>query len=543
MKHYFLSLIFFLSNVLIYASEINLIIGFNKDLSQETIGFFEDEFDLHRVKFRERLHSGSYFYSGDLDQIIFQLNSDNRVRYAEKNSIKRLNSYQEPYFNKQYYLENTGQTVNGLTATEDIDIDWVEAQNYYDNNLFPKASLIVAVIDSGLTKTKDYEFDQSNLAYNLSEFEGIAGVDDDGNGFVDDFLGWNFVDGNNSVQDFRGHGTQVANIIAANADNHGIQGIASDVKILPIKVFGSPGQGGVGIVENDGVQQDVFVDALEYATDMGADIINLSLGGDWYSNEEADFFNYIEDLGILVICSAGNEERDIDVFPAYPAAFVNENIISVASINQNGDLSSFSNWGYESVDIAAPGSNIYTGSIIRENSFYDDFSDSDTSGWIFGAFSDNQSSFSLGFTDDNTLTDGSGFSNYNPNTEIWAETPFIPLTINGTGLLGPDLEIFIKYDIEPNKTYSPFWYDLLKIDGSYDGFTWDPYEIGRLRGSSFNNYGTYGFVPEIFSLSQFQDHSSIKLRFSFITDEVYNHGGFDIDSINITGVIMNQKFK
>ena len=104
--------------------------------------------------------------------------------------------------------------------------------------------MIVAVIDSGLTKTKDYEFDQSNLAYNLSEFEGIAGVDDDGNGFVDDFLGWNFVDGNNSVQDFRGHGTQVANIIAANADNHGIQGIASDVKILPIKVFGSPGQGG-----------------------------------------------------------------------------------------------------------------------------------------------------------------------------------------------------------------------------------------------------------------------------------------------------------
>ena len=72
-------------------------------------------------------------------------------------------------------------------------------------------------------------------------------------------------------------------------------------------------------------------------------------------------------------------------------------------------MSSFSNWGYESVDIAAPGSNIYTGSIIRENSFYDDFSDSDTSGWIFGAFSDNQSSFSLGFTDDNTLTDGSGF--------------------------------------------------------------------------------------------------------------------------------------
>ena len=295
------------------------------------------------------------------------------------------------------------------------------------------------------------------------------------------------------------------------------------------------GQKYIGITENDGVLQSVLIDALEYATDMGADIINLSLGGG-YSNEEADFFNIIEGLGILVICAAGNEERDIDVFSTYPAGYNNENIISVASINQNGDLSYFSNWGFENVDIAAPGSNIFTGSIIREDSFYDDFSDSDTSGWTFGSYLDNNSSFSMGFTDYNSLSDGSGFSNYNPNTEIWAETPFIPLEINGIGLLGPDLEILIEYDIEPDKTDSPFWYDYLLIQGSYDGFTWDPYEIGRLRGNSFQKHYYYGYVPETFSLSQFQDYPEIKLRFSFFTDEVYNYAGFDIDSINITGV-------
>ena len=66
--------------------------------------------------------------------------------------------------------------------------------------MFQKESVIVAVIDSGLTKTKDFEFDQSNLAYNSSESEGLVGVDDDGNGFVDDFLGWNFYDGNNAFR-------------------------------------------------------------------------------------------------------------------------------------------------------------------------------------------------------------------------------------------------------------------------------------------------------------------------------------------------------
>lgn len=217
--------------------------------------------------------------------------------------------------------------------------------------------IIVAVIDTGADiRHEDLDV---NIWTNPGETgldakgrdKATNGIDDDGNGFVDDVHGWNFVSNNNSLTDNHGHGTHIAGIIGAKAGNgKGISGIAPEVSLMILKYF-DPKVAGTDNLKNT-------VASIKYAVKMGAHIINYSGGGTEFSQEEHDAIVEAEKKGILFVAAAGNERSNSDKFRYYPADYGLSNIISVTAIDPSTEVLSSSNYGIETVDIAAPGQNI-----------------------------------------------------------------------------------------------------------------------------------------------------------------------------------------
>mgnify|MGYP001054053419 CR=1 FL=1 len=226
-------------------------------------------------------------------------------------------------------------------------------ENYDSSN---SEKVIVAVIDTGV----DYEHEDLKdvMWTNPGEIAG-NGVDDDGNGYIDDIRGINTLvrdaDGNATMEimDRDRHGTHAAGIIGAKQNNDkGIAGVASNVAIM-----------GIRTVPNGTDESDVDVaEALVYAAKNGAKIINCSFGKSENENgmlvkETIDFIG--SEYGVLVVASAGNSSKNIDKKKMYPASFRSENLLVVAS-NTNKGISRFSNYGVKSVDVLAPGSTIYS---------------------------------------------------------------------------------------------------------------------------------------------------------------------------------------
>ncbi|GMH36646.1 hypothetical protein BSKO_04519 [Bryopsis sp. KO-2023] len=213
------------------------------------------------------------------------------------------------------------------------------------------ADVMVVVIDSGVDI--NHPSLKNQLWVNEAERDGEPGVDDDGNGFVDDINGWNFAENNNDVMDTNGHGTHVAGIIAASpSEEPRFQGISPNAKILPCKFTSSVSMGAI----SDAVR------CLDYAAMMGADITSNSWGGAGaYSLALKSVLDHAERMGILVVAAAGNSAVNNDPSVAdatYPASYDNANIISVAAVDDEGRLSSISNYGGQSVDLGAPGVSI-----------------------------------------------------------------------------------------------------------------------------------------------------------------------------------------
>ena len=206
-------------------------------------------------------------------------------------------------------------------------------------------TVVIAVLDTGV----DYNHPDlaANIWTNTKEVTGNT-LDDDKNGYIDDVRGWNFVDKNNNPMDTNGHGTACAGIAGAIGNNNlGIAGMDWNVRVLPLKVIGSQGYG----YESDAI------DAILYANQAGADVISISWGGSGFDQALKDA---IDASPALVVCAAGNSGQDNDNSPVYPASYASANIISVAASDQNDNLASFSNYGTVSVDIAAPGVDIYS---------------------------------------------------------------------------------------------------------------------------------------------------------------------------------------
>lgn len=217
--------------------------------------------------------------------------------------------------------------------------------------------IVVAVIDTGI------DVKHEDLAGNLWKNPGETGldangrdkatngIDDDGNGFVDDVFGWNFVSNNNKLDDNHGHGTHIAGIIGAEAGNSkGITGIAPEVSLMILKYY-DPKVPGTDNLKNT-------VAAIRYAVKMGANIINYSGGGTEYSKDEYEAVAEAEKKGILFVAAAGNERSNSDQHHYYPADYKLRNIISVTAIDPSTQVLASSNYGVETVDLAAPGQNI-----------------------------------------------------------------------------------------------------------------------------------------------------------------------------------------
>ncbi len=213
----------------------------------------------------------------------------------------------------------------------------------------------IGIIDEGYMYT--HEDLSGNVGTNPGEIAG-NGVDDDGNGYVDDVYGWDFNGNNNTVFDGTSddHGTHVAGTIGAvGGNNKGVVGVVWNVKLMNAKFLGSSG----GTTAN-------AIKAVDYFTDLkqrhGINLVatNNSWGGGGYSQGLYDAIERANQAGILFIAAAGNSTNDNDANPSYPASYSNSNIIAVASIDSNGALSSFSNWGATSVDLGAPGRGIWS---------------------------------------------------------------------------------------------------------------------------------------------------------------------------------------
>ncbi|MFO8090573.1 MAG: S8 family serine peptidase [Desulfatiglandaceae bacterium] len=228
--------------------------------------------------------------------------------------------------------------------------------------------VVVAVVGTGV----DYHHPDlsSNIWINTEELHGEPGVDDDGNGFVDDVHGWDFAgervsvydDGTPDPMDRYGHGTQVAGIIAAVGDNGiGVAGVSWQTKILPLKVLAD---------DTDSMEMVDIIAAIDYAIAAGARVVNCSFGGpdsnvnpdgtmlDGTDNLEWEAFTRLGEAGILAVCAAGNSGNDNDQTPLYPASYRLDNILSVGWQIQAGRLSINSNFGKNSVHLAAPGENV-----------------------------------------------------------------------------------------------------------------------------------------------------------------------------------------
>lgn len=240
-------------------------------------------------------------------------------------------------------------------------VDRVNAPEVWNASGSTGEGIVVAVIDSGV----DYTHPDlvNNIWRNVDEIPG-NNFDDDANGLIDDVMGWNVVHNNGNIMDYRGHGTAIAGVIAAESNGFGITGIAPNAEIMPIRVFDEFGS----------TQPNQVVDAINYALLNGADVINLSLGSDFPSPEEEEAIRIASENGVTVVMAAGN---DGGIYPNYPAYYATNNGIAVGAIDFYGNMADFSfgggsnQAGYLTLDyVVAPGKDIYSTSVGNSYDFF-----------------------------------------------------------------------------------------------------------------------------------------------------------------------------
>jgi len=272
----------------------------------------------------------------------------------------------DPFYDRQWYLAR------------------IEADNAWDK-LSSSPDVVVAVIDSGIDIS--HPDLKENIWHNEREISG-NNIDDDRNGFIDDYRGWDFV---NNIPDPSpkfstgwteagvSHGTMVAGIIAARGNNQeGITGVTWGAKIMPLKVLNDKGGGKIGDV----------VRAIDYAVNNGADIINLSFMSFSYSDSLQEAVRRAHKAGVIIVAAAGNEQSGGDGYdtvktPIYPACYdgelIGENmVIGVAATDALDQKTRFSSYGSRCIDIAAPGvsffSTVTEGSVSNyPNKIYDGY--------------------------------------------------------------------------------------------------------------------------------------------------------------------------
>jgi subtilisin family serine protease len=221
--------------------------------------------------------------------------------------------------------------------------------------------ILVGVVDAAV----DYSHPQvlPRLAQNMAEINGQKGIDDDGNGFVDDYVGWDFEQNQNnpsnliyplpapgSTKEPNSHGTHVSGIIAADHTTGSMQGLAPQAQIVPANFMDNTGSGSLGAA----------IQAIQYVSARGVKVINASWGGPVCSQTLKTVIGGLAAKNILFVAASGNDGADLDSTPDYPANFNFPNQINVAASNAADFLTSWSNTSFDIVHLGAPGDNIYS---------------------------------------------------------------------------------------------------------------------------------------------------------------------------------------
>ena len=263
------------------------------------------------------------------------------VEYIEPNFVYRAFAIpNDTSFSSLWGLRNTGQS-GGLNG---FDIDVLEVWD----TLTGSDNMVVGVIDTGV------DYAHPDLAANIWTNPGeIAenGVDDDANGVIDDVHGYNAITGSGDPMDDYNHGTHCAGTIAGVGNNNtGVTGVMWQAKILPLKFLNSQGSG----YTSDAVKAVNYAVALK-KKGVNIRVLSNSWGGGGFSQALSDAIQAANDEGIVFVAAAGNSASNNDFVPAYPASYRLDNVIAVAAVDRNGRLASFSNYGGQSVHVAAPG--------------------------------------------------------------------------------------------------------------------------------------------------------------------------------------------
>lgn len=304
--------------------------------------------------------------SFSMTNILHELNNHPDIEYAEPNfiytidpvmqaslSVKKLIDSpfadmnvtlpNDPQFGQLWGMRNTGSNEpKGKAGVEGADINALKAWELTKGD----SDIVIAVIDTGV----DYNHPdlKQNRWINTEEIAG-NGIDDDGNGYIDDIYGYNFAKNTSDPMDRNGHGTHCAGTIGAIHDNSvGVSGVMANVKMMAVKFLGDDGSGSL----------EGAIKAIDYATNKNVDIMSNSWGGGGRSQALLDAIMRASDKGIIFVAAAGNSSANNDASPSYPASYETPNMVSVASMTAQNTLSSFSSYGRNSVHIAAPGTNI-----------------------------------------------------------------------------------------------------------------------------------------------------------------------------------------
>ena len=274
------------------------------------------------VKFRPSSAMNAAFVE-DMDKSLVVAVDDADQAIAEMNGRADV-AYVEPDYKVEADEVPSDWAYDTNTQWEDVDLP--QAWNLTGAG----QEVVVAVIDSGC------DLDHPELSDAL-----VAGYD--------------FANDDNTPEDDAGHGTRVSGIIAARGNDGGMAGVAWDIniKIMPLKFMKSEGGKTTGYISD-------AIDAIYYAVDHNADIINASWGFSSYSAALEDAIRYARNNGVLFVSSAGNSGDDNDTTPHYPSNYTLDNMIAVAAMSRYDDLASFSNYGHYSVDVVAPGEGLKT---------------------------------------------------------------------------------------------------------------------------------------------------------------------------------------
>jgi thermitase len=319
---------------------------------------------LSHVKSVKNLFGQMYVLHTDGSEAVYEkLSKDSSVEYVERNfkadknelpKAQKANSVEMPFAAAEFNDPQVGR----IWSFQDASRYGVSVNSAYrEYGTQSTQNIIVAIVDTGI----DYQHEDLKDVVWKNENEVPAnGIDDDQNGYIDDIYGINTLirdaqgRATSNNKDTHSHGTHVAGTIGARQNNGiGIAGIASNVKLM-----------GIRTVPNNSDETDVDVaEAFVYAAKNGAKIINCSFGKgrNEGGNLIPETLKYIKDnYGVLVVAAAGNDSSDIDKNPTWPASHTSDNLLVVASTTNSGAMSGFSNYGKTSVDVAAPGSSIFS---------------------------------------------------------------------------------------------------------------------------------------------------------------------------------------